>query len=222
MNSNFEFISALQYRNKALSREVESFKSGERYIQIQNEYRKTLRQLERRIAQLTYELSKAHSETVTVRKYWSEVMDDLDKEHKKEIEDLMREIRLLKERNLEVERQRDMAKDLLREKNQMYYTVAAELEEDCEKNRKLTAQINRDFENSSIPSSMKVRHKKITNNRERTGRKPGGQPGHAGHCRRRQIPTSEPILLAPPQEVMEDPYFKKTPKQSSNSWSTSA
>ena len=40
------------------------------------------------------------------------------------------------------------------------------------------AQINRDYENSSIPSSKAVRRKKITNNREKTGRRPGGQPGH--------------------------------------------
>ena len=35
-----------------------------------------------------------------------------------------------------------------------YYAVASELLEEKEKNKKLTAQINRDFENSSIPSSL--------------------------------------------------------------------
>ena len=40
------------------------------------------------------------------------------------------------------------------------------------------------------------------------GKKPGGQPGHEGHRRKRQ----EPILLNPPPEVLEDPDFKKTGK----------
>jgi hypothetical protein len=53
--------------------------------------------------------------------------------------------------------------------------VKTELEEQKGTNRKLKAQINRDYENSSIPSSQKPNP--ITNNREKTGRKPGGQPG---------------------------------------------
>ena len=49
--------------------------------------------------------------------------------------------------------------------------------------KKLTAQINKDFENSSLPSSLQgPRKKKIPNSRVRTGRKPGGQPGHKGHA----------------------------------------
>ena len=40
-----------------------------------------LRYEEARIKKLEYELSKAHSETISVRKIWSGVVDDLDKEH---------------------------------------------------------------------------------------------------------------------------------------------
>ena len=38
--------------------------------------------------------------------------------------------------------------------------------------QKLTAQINRNYENSSIPSSKSIARKKISNSREKTGRKP--------------------------------------------------
>jgi len=41
-------------------------------------------------------------------------------------------------------------------------------------------------------------------------KKPGGQPGHKGHCRKKQAPTSEPVLLPPPQKVLDNPDFKKT------------
>ena len=69
---------------------------------------------------------------------------------------------------------------------------------------------NRDYENSSIPSSKTLKPKKIANSREKTGRKPGGQPGHKGHHRKRQEPTQPVILLPPPEEVLKDCAFKKT------------
>ena len=40
----------------------------------------------------------------------------------------------------------------------------------------------------------------------------GARPGHEGHRRKRQEPTLPPVLLDPPQEVLEDPDFKKTGK----------
>ena len=86
------------------------------------------------------------------------------------------------------------------------------MEEEKGKNLKLSAQINRDYENSSLSSSKSIKNKKISNNREKTGKKPGGQPGHNGHCRKKQIPTTAPILLPPPQEVSDNPDFKKTAK----------
>lgn len=58
---------------------------------------------------------------------------------------------------------------------------------------------------------MTIKKKKISNSRETTGRKPGGQPGHKGHGRRKQEPT-ETVLLPPPQEAQDDPDFKKTKK----------
>lgn len=92
------------------------------------------------------------------------------------------------------------------------YELETALEEEKGKNLKLRAQINRDYENSSIPSSKTLRHKKISNGREKSGRRPGAQPGHPGHGRKKQIPTTEPVLLPPPREVLEDSDFKKTLK----------
>lgn len=81
MRINFESYSVLQYRNRALSREAEEFKSGEKYVKMEADYKKLLRFLNQEMKRMERELAKAHSETVTVRKYWGEVMDDLDKEH---------------------------------------------------------------------------------------------------------------------------------------------
>lgn len=113
---------------------------------------------------------------------------------------------------LKTEKQRDDALDKVKELRIQFYETAAKLEEEQGKNLKLQAQANRDYENSSIPSSKAVRQKKITNSREKTGRRPGGQPGHKGHCRKKQEPTQPAVLLPPPDEVSEDSNFKKTAK----------
>lgn len=56
------------------------------------------------------------------------------------------------------------------------------------KNLKLTARINKNYTNSSKSSSMSPNHKTIQNNREKTDRRPGDQPGHVHHVRKRREP----------------------------------
>lgn len=98
---------------------------------------------------------------------------------------LIQEQKKMEKRALDAEKQRDDALDKAKEIRLQYYETAAELEEERGKNLKLRAQINRDYENSSIPSSKSIKRKKIANSREKTGRKPGGQPGHPGHRRKK-------------------------------------
>lgn len=108
------------------------------------------------------------------------------------------ELQEMEKRALKAEKQRDDALDKVKELQHQFYETAVRLEEEQGKNLKLRAQINRDYENSSIPSSKTLRKKKITNSREKTGRKPGGHPGHKGHCRKKQEPTRPAVLLPPP------------------------
>lgn len=205
----YEQITTLQYRCRCLSKQVEDFKSGKKYRQMEKAYKELLRFHNKEVKRLEYELSKAHSETVTVRKYWSEVMDDLEKEHGKEVCRLLTENNNLKKENLRLTIQRDEAIDHYRERNREYYAVASELLEEKEKNKKLTAQVNRDFENSSIPSSLqKAGRKKIPNSRERTGRKPGGQTGHKGHCRKKHAVTESHEIPAPEKYTQSQDYYE--------------
>lgn len=53
-----------------------------------------------------------------------------------------------------------------------------------------------------IPSSKCINRKKITNNREKTGRKPGGQPGHPHHPRKPMKP--ETVVEIKPEEIFQD------------------
>ena len=85
MHGIYEQMTTLQYRYHSVLKQLEEFKSGEKYVKMKAEYQNLLRRYNKKVLQMEYELSKAHSETITVRKYWSEVMDDLEKEHLKTI-----------------------------------------------------------------------------------------------------------------------------------------
>ena len=78
-----------------------------------------------------------------------------------------------KKRALKAERQRDEALDKITVLRRRLYETASELEDEKGRNLKLRAQINRDYENSSMPSSKTIKKKKISNSREKSGRKPG-------------------------------------------------
>ena len=212
MNSSFEYITSLEYRLKAARTEILAFKSGEKYVRMQEEYQKEIRYLERIIKNLKEELAEARSAAVTIRNQWFEAFEEQQKEFDRKIAASRKRNRELEKRAVKAERTADELRNKVTQQRHEMYELKIKLEEEKGKNLKLHAQINRDYENSSIPSSKSQNRKKIANSREKSGKKPGGQPGHKGYCRRKQVPTTPPILLLPSQEIVNDPDFKKTAK----------
>jgi len=210
-NWGFEWFSNLQYKVKNLTERVKEFESGEKYIEIRASHKEQLAGRDREIRKLKDEIADANARIITVRENWLEVIADMEKAHAKELRAKDGRIKTLWDRLLEVERQRDGAKDKLLGKIRELYSVQAELEEEKEKNRNLKAQINRDHENSSISSSLKPNKKKITNTRVKSGKKPGGQPRHRHHPRKRQAPTVE-VALPVPEEYADNPAYVETGK----------
>lgn len=105
--------------------------------------------------------------------------------------------------------------DLTRENAAMREKITLtelQLQDALDQNLKLKAQMNRDYENSSIPSSQKPFHKKIKNSRVQTDRKPGAQLGHAGHRRPHMEPTRPVIIIPTPQEILDNPDYFLTGK----------
>lgn len=202
----------LQCRLKAAQAEAVAFKSGKKYQDIQEMHRKEAESLECVIRQLKEELARAHKDLKANTDHWFEVFGDLKKEYQKREAALMKQLGQMEKRAFRAERERDEGKDKIKQQRLKIYELETALEKEKGKNGRLKAQLGHDHENSSIPSSKGIRRKKITNSREKTGKKPGGQPGHEGHCRKKQEPTRPPVLLDPPQEVLEDPDFKKTAK----------
>lgn len=213
MNSSFEYITTLEYRLRAAKAELEAFRSGEKYIRMEELRLKEVRALERRVEELEKELGKARTHAISIRNQWFEIFELLQKECDKKVAAVLKEKELMEARALKAEAQRDEALDKVKGLRQKNYELESSLEEEKGKVQKLTAQLNHDYKNSSLPSSMTIKKKKISNSRKTTGRRPGGQLGHKGHGRRKQDPT-EVVLLPPPQEVLDDPDFKKTKKRS--------
>ena len=106
------------------------------------------------------EICRCHQETIRVHNYWFEVFEDMQKEHLREIKKLQAEKKALEQRALKAERECDELYDKKKELLHKLYDVLTQLEDEKGKHQKLTAQINRDYENSSIPSSKAVQRKK--------------------------------------------------------------
>lgn len=96
------------------------------------------------------------------------------------------ELKKMEKRALDAEKQRDDALDKAKEIRLQYYETAAELEEERGKNLKLRAQINRDYENSSIPSSKSIKRKRS----QTAGKKQDGNRGIPATAEKNRNPHS--------------------------------
>ena len=204
---------ALRIRLKAAEDKVKAFETGEKYVRMQEQFKAAFREQNARIRKLEAEIVSAHAQTVSVREKWSEIFDDVYREANAGKFALRKEIARLERRVLEVERQRDAAldrlRDELRDKNHELYELKTALYEAEQKIAGLTARINKDYTNSSRPSSQSPNHKTIPNGREKSGRKPGGQKGHTHRERKRMEPT-EVIEIPAPSTYKDNPSFKET------------
>ena len=129
MRSDFEYVTNLQYKIKALEARLRLFESGEAYCRQRETYEKQLQEKDRIILSLQKELAEAHRETVTVRNNWLQVFEDMEKAAQME------------KRALKVEKAWTKLHDKYVQKQKEYYAVLTELEEEKEKNQKLTARL---------------------------------------------------------------------------------
>ena len=201
-NQQYFSETSLSYQLKAARRELSSFRSGEAYTKLRTDYEKIIRGQNLTIKKLQKERDDFSFSRKEITRQWMDVLEDVCKEHEKEIRKLKKTIAelldivaSLKNRNTELDEKRKKA---LAD----YYEAAIKLEDAQGQIVKLTAQVNHNYENSSLPSSKCIDRKKITNNREKTGKKPGAQPGHPHHPRKRMEP--ERIVEVKTEEKLKD------------------
>lgn len=200
----YKICTGLQLRVKALERQVEAFRSGDKYLHMAEDYRKLENSSMHKINKLKKELGSAHAEITATRNRWFRAFEDFERDWNRERKRYKCQLTGKDVTISDLKGKLATARSQVTEKNKVIYALKVELEAANERIKKLKAQVNRDYENSSLPSSMSMSHKKISNSREKTGRKPGGQPGHSGHPRRKQKVT-DVVYLPAPKEVQENP-----------------
>lgn len=211
-NKAFFSMTAQQYELQRLSRKVASLESGAEIVNLKKEKNQLLKYYDKTIKKLKKELEFSHSETVKVCRIWFEVFEDLEKEKQNIIEKMNKEIEALKSKNIEMARQRDEALDKLRESKKSEYEARTALQEAQDKIEALNIRINRDYTNSSKPSSQNPNHKKICNGRVKSGKNPGAQPKHKHHPRKKPEKITKTVEIPPTEEMLNNPDLRPTGK----------
>lgn len=130
MNDREYFLTAsLSCQLQAARKELEAFRSGEAIRKLRAEYEKIIRELKLSIKRLEKERDDFSFSRKEITRQWMEVLDDIQKEHEKEIKKLKKTISelldivaSLKNRNAELNEKRKQALS-------DYYKTASELEE---------------------------------------------------------------------------------------------
>lgn len=79
MPDTYDYITLL-CRLKAAQTRIKELESGERYIHLQELHQKEYIAYERKLRRLTQDLAAAHRETIRVRNYWFQVLEDMQRE----------------------------------------------------------------------------------------------------------------------------------------------
>ena len=211
MKISYEIHTALQYRCQHAEKRVEELESGEAFQKAEKAKAILRKYYDRKVRKLSSTVSRLERQLVQNREMWFEVFLDVQDEYEKRLDSLRKEIGRL-ERELAAERSN--GEELRKKLKQKTREVTEEREmtnDEKEKNQKLTSQINQNFGNSSIPSSQDRFRGKVANNREKTGRPEGGQPGHEGHRRKKHVATEEPVYIPAPPEITGNPeYYRQS------------
>lgn len=198
----------LQTENYKLRKQIEKFQSEEYLSNLTNLHAEELAKKDRKIALLEKKTIKLAEQNridqikISSLKVKLENAELATKALNSQLRGKNREISALQKQNLQIEKiiqdnliaQEEIIKSEVIKRESI---LQAELADKEGLIKKLSGQINRDYKNSSIPTSKCMVRGTIHNGREKTGRKPGGQNGHEGHHRKKHIPTSQVTLEAP-------------------------
>lgn len=202
MGNSFETITVLQYRLKEAQEELAAFQSGEKYIRMEKQHLTQVRALERRIAKLEAAVAKEHSHAITIRNQWFEIFEQLPKECDRMVAEAVKKADMMEKRAIRAERQRDTALEKVTFQRRELYKVKTELDDEKQKVQKLTAQINRNYENSSIPSSKSIARKKYPTAAKRQEGNPVDSQDTGGTAERNSPRQGKSIFLHPKKYSM--------------------
>ena len=203
----YEKIQYYEYKIKALKNRVAAFEDGTVYRQMEMEMHRMRKYYERKLREKDHIIEMQNRTNASNRNKWFEVFEDIQKEEEKKRRKEEREKAALQSRIYELEREIDCLKDRLAEKSKEVVEERRKVIDEKEKNQRLREEINQNFQNSSVPSSRTSFRAKVTNNREKTDRKPGAQPGHKGNERKKHRINGERHFVDAPQNIKDNPDY---------------
>ncbi len=206
-----DLIRELKFQNKILRDQVEAFRSGQKFTQLRDQYKALCTELKRQIAKKERKNAELRARMSKSRKTWMEVNEDVIEEKNAAVAKMQTEID--RAHAAEQRAKEEVAK--LREKLSKMESdlIKTRMELDAARTRikELEVKTSTDFTNSSKPSSSDPNHKTIVNNsREKTDRKPGGQPGHEHHPRKWAKKVSATVQIPTEERYLDTSLYKPT------------
>jgi hypothetical protein len=200
---------------RAQREEIESYRSGSKFEKFRRQQEHDLQDLQLELDKVRRELEDAQQRLKFMNQRWQEVNDDVCREKDKAVKQMQKKVDAASAR---ADRERDRRRSLRDSFDQYRKDAEARLKNVEKRAERLsnalgeaTIKLQKNYRNSSKPSSTDPNHGTIYNSRKKSGLKPGGQPGHEAYGRTRQEPTKT-ITIAPPEEYLNEEVFKPTGK----------
>ena len=184
MNNLFEDYMSARCTIRSLNRTIDEFKSGERYLKLQNDFHRVTNGYIKEIKQLKLEIGHLNARMISIRNMWSGDYYALYDEKQVEIRNLKETIRRLEDEIWEERRNSDeKILKLTMEYEDKLYEKDCVIDELTNRLAHAEALLSNDGSNTGLPTSKTPigKKKRIPNTRERTGKLKGGQPGHKKH-----------------------------------------
>lgn len=206
-------LHTMNLRSKVISLEktVDSYRSSKKYTDLHDFYSRQLKEKDKKFDTLTQERAKDSFQHKKEIREWRKAMVEMSNDYEKKLASKDKVIETL---NGVINKQYKEAAETYEheiERKAKIQNLENQLDDEKGKNAKLTAQKNKDYENSGKPSSATPFHKKIENGREPSDKNPGGQKGHQGHRRKKYKPTNI-ITIDPPIEYLDTTKYIPTGK----------
>lgn len=184
MGSLYDDYTTLQYRFKAQKQELSEFRTGKRYVKLQEDHRRITAGYRREINRLRTELAAEKANAIDIRKRGFEDADLLMEEYENKYRKMMKELDRADERYWKLQRETDREIEKLKEEHHKEIEEKdAIIQELKEKLERAEARLGHDSSNTGTPTSKtpEGKKKRIPNSRRGGGLTKGGQPGHEKH-----------------------------------------
>ena len=204
---NYDIHVAMQLELRNLRQRVAAFESGAAYQRMETANHRIRHYYEGQLQLLKRELDAACRETVKIRNMWFDVFLEVQKEYEQRIRELEKQFEQKDALILKGKQTEARLREEVRDKTHEVVEERTEKIREKEKNQALKARLSENSANSSTPSSQESFRGKVPNNREKSGKAPGAQPGHEGHKRKRFSHVDHTVRLKTPAEITENPDY---------------